>query len=281
MAGMTIVVFGARGSVGRHVLGGLLTAGETVRAATRRNVPAFDPAIPSVVADLDRPETLAPALTGVKGVFLYAHPAGIDGFVTAARDAGVRRVALLSSAAVTRPAAQDTPIGRRHRTVEQALESSGLEWTFVRGGMFATNTIGMWSRSIRHESTVRLAFPSARSAPVHEADLGELAAAALTGDGHAGKAYTVHGPESLTLREQVGAIAAALGRPITVEEVSEEAARADMSRTMPEIAVTAILRNWASSGGRPVETSSVVADVLGRPARTFAQWAADHADDFR
>lgn len=277
---MTIVVFGARGSVGRHVLGGLLVAGERVRAATRQPSATFDRSFESVVADLEKPETLAPALTGIKSAFLYAHPAGIDGFVTAARAAGVQRVVLLSSASVARPGAENSPISLRHRAVEEALRNSGLEWTFLRGGMFATNTIGMWSRSIRHENKVRLAFPDAQSAPVHEADLGALAVAALTTDGHAGKAYAAYGPESLTLREQVGAIAAALGRPIAVEEVTEEVARADMTRAMPEFAVTAILRNWASSAGRPVETSTVVADILGHPARTFAQWATDHADDF-
>ncbi|MFI1995389.1 NAD(P)H-binding protein [Actinoplanes sp. NPDC020271] len=274
---MTIVVFGARGRVGRQVLGGLLAAGEQVRAATRRESPDFE----AVTADLERPDTLVPALTGINGVFLYAVPAGIDGFVTAARAAGVRRVVLLSSASVVRPGARDTPISRRHRVVEEALESSGMEWTFLRSGMFATNTIGLWSRSVRRESTVRLAFPSAHSAPVHEADLAALAVAALTTGDHSAKAYTVYGPESLTLRDQVGAIAAATGRPIAVEEVTEEAARAQMSRSMPEAVVAATLRTWAASDGKPVETSTVVADVLGRPARTFAEWATDHADDFR
>lgn len=278
---MTTVVFGARGSVGRRVLDGLLAAGEKVRAATRHPSPAFDNALSSVVADLERPESLGAALTGVDSVFLYAVPAGIDGFVAAAREAGVRRVVLLSSASLGRAGAENSPISRRHQVVEDALASSGMEWTFVRGGMFATNTIGLWSRSIRLEGKVRLAFPEARSAPVHEGDLAALAVAALTSEGHSEKAYLVYGPESLTLREQVGAIGAAVGRSIAVEEISEEEARADMSRTMPEMAVTAILRNWASSGGRPVETSTVMADVLGWPAKTFAEWAVDHAEDFR
>src|SRR6266516_6823303 len=94
---MVTVVFGARGNVGRHVAAGLRAAGVPVRATSRNP----DPAQPEVVAaDLDRPETLAAALTGAERVFLYARPLGIDGFVTAARSAGVRHVVLLSSAAV-------------------------------------------------------------------------------------------------------------------------------------------------------------------------------------
>jgi uncharacterized protein YbjT (DUF2867 family) len=103
----------------------------------------------------------------------------------------------------------------------------------------------------------------------------------LTSDGHAGRAYTLWGPESLSLRDQVAAIAAAIGRPIAVETVSPERARAEMGRTMPEVAVTAILRVWAAGQGRPAEVSTVVAEVTGRPARTYAEWARDHADDFR
>ncbi|GAA3290848.1 NAD(P)H-binding protein [Dactylosporangium vinaceum] len=263
---MTVVVFGARGQVGRHVLAGLRDAGRPVRA-TGRSGP--------VIADLDRPETLPGALEGATAAFLYAHPAGIDGFVAAARAAGVRRVALLSSAAVTRPDAEQNPIARRHRAVEEALERSGLAWTFVRGGMFASNTIGLWAPSIRAESTVRLAYPDAQSAPVHEADLAALAVAALVTGEHDGRAYTVHGPASLSQADQVAAIAAALDRPITVERVSPAAARAEMVRSLPEAVADRLLHMWAAAGGAPVATSPQLA------TRTFAEWAAAHAEDFR
>ena len=278
---MTIVVFGARGSVGRQVINGLRAAGKRVRAAGRQPSGVFGPEIETVVADLERPETLGPALAGASGAFLYAHPAGIEGFVAAAQAAGVRQVALLSSAAVTWPGAEQSPIARRHRAVEEALERSDLEWTFVRGGMLATNTVGLWSRSIRAEGKVRLPYPDAQSAPVHESDLAALAVTALATGGHRGKAYTLLGPQSLTLREQVAAIAAAIHRPITVEVVPEQAAQAEMAQTMPDFAVTAILRNWAGAGAMPAETSSLIPQIVGRPARTFAEWAVDHADDFR
>jgi uncharacterized protein YbjT (DUF2867 family) len=278
---MTFVVFGARGSVGRNVLNGLLAAGVPARAVSREPSAAFGPDVERVAADLEKPETLGPALRGASGAFVYAHPAGIAGFVTAAREAGVRRVALLSSGAVTMPSADANPIARRHRVVEEALERSGLEWTFIRGGLFATNTIGLWSRPIREEGKVRVPYPDAQSAPVHEADLAAIAVEALVTGRLGGRAYQVWGPESLSLREQIGAIAAALGRPIAVEEVSEDEARAEMVRGLPDFAVTAILRNWAAGGDRPAETSSVVPEVLGRPARTFARWTADHVEDFR
>src|SRR4051812_7597264 len=138
---MTTVVFGARGNVGSQVAAALRAAGEDVRPTSR------DPKGAGVVADLTDPATLPAALAGAERVFLYAHPEGVDGFVGAARDAGVRRVVLLSSAALARPGNEDSPIARRHRAVEEAIEASGLEWTFLRAGMFATNT-RVWAPSI-------------------------------------------------------------------------------------------------------------------------------------
>lgn len=88
---MVTVVFGARGNVGRHVAGGLAALGVPVRLTSRTRDAAH------VAADLDAPETLPAALEGAAQVFLYAKPAGIDAFVTAARSAGVRHVVLLSS----------------------------------------------------------------------------------------------------------------------------------------------------------------------------------------
>jgi hypothetical protein len=53
-----------------------------------------------------------------------------------------------------------------------------------------------------------------------------------------------------------------------------------MSRTMPAPVVDAMLHIWASAD-RPAETSTLIPELLGRPARTFADWAAEHADAFR
>ena len=276
---MTTVVFGARGNVGARVTAALRAAGEDVRP-TSRDPERAGLGAGAVAADLTDPATLPAALAGAEQVFLYAHPEGVDGFVGAARAAGVRRVVLLSSAALARPGNEDSPIARRHRAVEEAIEASGLEWTFLRAGMFATNT-RVWAPSIVAAQRVGLPYPEAQTAPLHEADIAAVAVEALTAGGHAGRAYTLWGPESLTLREQVAAIAAAIGRPIAVETVSPDRASAAMGRTMPEMAVAAILRVWAAGQDRPAEVSTVVAQVTGRPARTYVEWARDHADDFR
>jgi len=279
---MVTVVFGARGNVGRHVAAGLRAAGVPIRATGRDpHAPGFPPDTPVVAADLDSPETLPAALEGAEKVFLYAKPDGIDGFVAAARSAGVQHLVLLSSASVVFPDAEHHPIAQMHRVVEVAIENSGIDWTFIRPGMFATNTLWWWAQPIRTDSIVRTAYPDAQVSPIHEKDMAALAVTALTEPGHLRQAYTLYGPESLTIRQQVEHIGEAIGRKITLDVISVEEARSDLARSMPAIGVEAIMNMLAASVDRPAETSTVVEEVTGRPAHTFAQWAQDHADDFR
>ncbi|MRH92662.1 NAD(P)H-binding protein [Nocardia sp. SYP-A9097] len=279
---MGTVVFGARGNVGHHVVAGLSEAGEQVRLTSREpGAAGFPPGAEVVAADLEQPETLPAALDGAERVFLYAKPEGIDGFVAVAEAAGVRQVVLLSSGAVSLPDPARSPIAQMHIAVESAIEKSSLEWTFIRPGMFATNTLWWWQRSIREEGVARLPYPDSRTAPIHEKDMAAIAVAALTEPGHSGRAYSVFGPEAPTLREQVLAIGAAIGREIACEVVSPEQARAEMSKTMPQIGVDAIMAGWEAGTVAAPQVSTIVEEVTGRPAHTFAQWAKDHADDFR
>lgn len=104
---------------------------------------------------------------------------------------------------------------------------------------------------------------------------------ALTEPGHGHQAYTVNGPQSLTLRCQVEHIGDAIGREIRLELVSREQAQAELSKTMPPIGAETILHAWEAGNGTPARTSVIIEKITGRPALTIAQWAADHADDFR
>ena len=167
---MTVLVTGARGAIARNVINQLLDAGVTVRAASR--VPGatdLPEGVEPVRVDFTAPETLAPALEGVEKVFLYAAHEGIEAFTAAAQEAGVKHVVLLSSAASADP---ENQIGRMHYVVEQALEASGIPWTFVRPAMFATNSL-WWAESIRKEGVVRLPYPDAPVNPIHERDIAE------------------------------------------------------------------------------------------------------------
>lgn len=273
-----ILVTGATGNVGRHVVRGLVEAGQPVRALTRDPDRAALPAGVEVVrGDLTRPESLTGALDGVDRVSLFPVPEAVQGFLDVASRAGVRRIVVLSSAA----AASSNGIGRRHLAVEQAVEAAGAEWTHVRPGAFASNALWNWGPSIRAEGVVRAPYGDAAVAPVHEADIAAVITTALLEEGHTGRRYELSGPQSLTHREQVEILGRAIGRDIAFVELSPEQARERMLRTVPEPVVDALLGLWAAAVGVPATVLPTVEQVTGHQARSFAQWAAEHADRFR
>ncbi len=278
---MSILVTGARGSIGKGVLAGLLSAGETVRASSRDPKPGDFPAEVEVVrADLSNPESFPHLLAGVHTLFLYANAQAPEGFAAAAQKAGVEHVVLLSSSSVLFPHPENNPIAAMHLKVEQALQKSGLDWTFVRPGYFATNTL-RW-QSIRTERIFRTAFPEGSACLVHERDIAEIAVRALTNGVHRSKAYLVPGAGPLTVREQVAAIAEALGEPVRLQEVDVATYRAELLTQIPENLADRLIQFKGQIPQVSVEFRvDAVPELLGRPALSFAEWAKDHAADFR
>ncbi|WP_030414742.1 SDR family oxidoreductase [Streptomyces sp. NRRL S-1448] len=284
-----IVVTGATGNIGRRLVDRLLADGAAVRALTRDPARAQLPAGAEVVrADLTGSAAdFVPLLDGADALFLNLAAGGDRAalaLVEAAAKAGVRRIVLNSSMAVTDTPADETNfIARMHATLERAVRDSGLEWTFVRGGNYATNALS-WAPAIRDSGVVRDAHPGAQGVPVHEADLADVAAVALldrTGT-HNGQAYLVTGPEPLTVADQVAEIGRAIGRETRVEQITEEAAAEAMSGPhLPKEAALELVRMFGSTVDAPAfPISDAVERVTGHPARTFAQWARDHAGDF-
>ena len=278
---MTILVIGARGNIGAIVLRELLAAGAAVRVAGRDPRPGqFANGVDAVRADLSDPATLPGALSGVRKVFLYAHPETAADFAAAARQAGVEHVVLISSYSVLAPAATFNPIAQMHLTVERALDDAGLNRTFIRPGYFATNSL-RW-QSIRTERVLRTAFPEAVTAPVHERDIAEVAVRALLDDAAPKAAYPVLGAGPVTIRHQVAAIAAALGEPVRLQEVDVDTYRTELLTQLPAPLVDRLIEAGGSVLPLPADVATdAVPELLGRPALTFADWARDHATDFR
>ena len=274
---MTILITGARGRVSQSLVRQLLAAGQKVRAAGRAPDVVHLPADVEVMrADLAEPDSLGPALAGVTKVFLYAEPGGLSGFIAAARAAGIERIVLLSARGAD--LAADDAIMRAHGKAEAAVEDSGIAWTFLRPGGFATNRL-WWAGSIRERGLVRDPFPDSHSALIHEADIAAVAVRALTEPGHESARYTLTGPESLTGRDQVGLISRAIGRPLRIETEDLDEYRRSLSR-WPDQIVEARIRRLARLNEHHDPTTDAVRELTGRPARTFAEWAADHASDF-
>jgi len=268
-----ILVIGATGKVGRNVVPGLLERDAAVRALTRDPNAARLPTDVEVVAgDLSDPQRLSEHLGDAEAVFLVWPFFGDEGADEVVRMLAqrARRVVYLSAEAA----------GKRRDSfwarLERAIEGSATEWTFLRPTGFAANTL-MWAEQIRESGIVRWPYGQAARSLIHERDIADVAVRALTEDGHAGARYVLTGPEALTQVEQVSQIGTALGRTVRWEELSREDAERELAGRVPDTA----LDTWASFVEAPEVVTSTVREVTGEPARSFAEWARDHADDFR
>ncbi|MGY0003422.1 SDR family oxidoreductase [Micromonospora sp. I033] len=277
-----ILVTGATGNVGRRVVERLAAAGHDVRAVTRDPSRAELPAgVEVVAADLADPETMRPHLDGVRAVFL------IWPFVDSATTARLapRVAAVLAGAGAPRvvyvsAASAEADPGSFWAMVERAVVASGLPWTMLRPTGIATNTLA-WAESIRAEGVVRWPYGAAARSMVHEDDIAAVAVEALTTDRHDRRTYVLSGPQTVTQAEQVRIIGAAIGRDLRWQEVPAEAVRPMLAVAMGSATFAdAALTGWAAMAETPEQVTGDVAAVLGRPARTFAHWAADHAADF-
>jgi uncharacterized protein YbjT (DUF2867 family) len=273
------LITGATGKMGGLVLSQLVTMGARARVLVRNPEAArFPPQVEMVRGDLTLHETLDACFDGIDSVFLvWTAPPATVAAVLERIAKGVRRIVFLSAPLKTAHPffQQPNPVRAMAEQIEQLIETSGLDWTFLRPGVFAGNARHWWVPQIRAGDVVRWPYLSVPTAPIDERDIATVAVRTLCEDGHAGAEYVLTGPQSLTQLEQVSTIGRVIGRSLQIEEISPEEARS-------ELRIPALLLNaWAAALGQPAFVTSTVAEITGRPARTFLDWATDHAAEFR
>ncbi|MFC7456483.1 SDR family oxidoreductase [Brachybacterium sp. GCM10030267] len=270
-----ILVTGATGNTGRHVVAGLLAEGYRVRALTRDPERAALPEGADVVAgDVRRPADVAAAARGATAAYLIwpgtDDEAAGAGEVIEALARRVGRVVYLS--------ATEAEEGGVWGAVERAIRDSVPQWTFLRVSGLAVNALA-WSDQI-HRGVVRAPFGRMRRSLVHEQDVAAVAVRALVDDGHAGRSYVLTGPEAISQIDQVRVIAEEAEHDAVWEEQTAADARPALAAEVGEDFADMILAAWAASADTPEPVSQDVARVLGRPPLTFRQWARDHRADF-
>jgi uncharacterized protein YbjT (DUF2867 family) len=275
------LVVGATGTIGGYVLSGLVEHGIPVRAGVRDPAKVVFPEQVEVVPmDLSQPETFQPALQGIEKVFLYAHAATAEEFAKVAEGTGVKHIVLLSSQAAESERWEEGFNSRRHREAELPLECSGLGWTFLRPGSFDSNTLSYWAKPIQDERLVRMAYPEAQMAPIHERDIAEVGVRALLDMSLNQTALRLTGPESLTQRKMVKCIAEAISAEVRIKELTHAEARKMFSSFMPVEYADITLNALKKNDGIPDLVTDTVERILGRPARTFSQWSKENARSF-
>lgn len=276
-----ILVTGATGLIGTRLVRCLVAGGEKVRAVTRDPANAGLPGEVEIVSAAE----IESALDGVRSVFLNPRAVGTAAprLLELARKHGVCTVVALAATNVDDEEDRQPSRyrGDFNREVEAAAIDSGLAWVSLRPSMFATNAIGLWAREIRGGDVVRMPYPDAAWAPLTEDDLAQAAAVALRTDLFAGRKLELTGPQSLTQAEMIDVIATVLGRELRVERVAPESVESAMAGAgFPIDFVRALLRLQAEYSTRPAPVRGELAEVLGRPAQTFAAWVADNAAAF-
>jgi len=279
-----ILVIGGTGTIGRQILSQLVAKGAQVRAMARNPDAACLPAQVEVVrGDLTLPGTLDGCLDGIDTVFLLwtAPPAAVVPALERITK-HARRIVLLSAPIKTQHPLfqQPNPLRAIFEQIERLIETSGVQRTFLRPGMFAANALSWWAPQIRAGNVVRWPYLAAPTAPIDERDIAAVAVRALCDDGHAGAEYVLTGPQSLSQFEQLSTIAGVIGRSLRIEEITPDEARRELLRIGPAAAVNMLLQAWAAAIGQPAHVTSTVAEITGAPAKTFLEWAIDNAAEF-
>lgn len=278
-----VLVTGATGNVGAEVVRLLQGRGCTVRAAVRGvrpSEPVFDGRTEYVEFDFERPETYAPAVESITGLFLVRPPAisdtkrYINPVIDAARTAGVEHIVFLSLLG-----AEKNPLVP-HRKIETYLESSGVAYTFLRASFFMQNLSTTHREDIRDRDEIYVPADKGRTSFIDVRDIAAVGARTLTESGHKGRAYALTGPEALDYSEVADIFTEVLGRKIIYANPSVLSfVRKMRKRGWPSgfVLVMAGIYTTARLGlaGRVTEET---ARLLGREPTTMRRFVEDYKE---
>jgi uncharacterized protein YbjT (DUF2867 family) len=273
-----VLVTGATGTVGRHLVESLNVRGVPLRRAVRTVTDTDTADDQTCRFDFADTSTWAPALEGVDRVFLMRPPAISDitgvirPFIAELARRGIRQTVVLSLMGVN-PAMP-------HYRLERDVRAAGLPATMLRPAFFMQNLETAYRSDIVDHDRIRLPAGSARTSFIDTRDIADVAAVALTApEVHAGKAYTLTGGAALGWNAVASLLSAELGRPIHYEPISLLAARREMTAAgLPTTYVNVqLLIHVVARLGLADTITPELTHLLGRPARTLA----DYIHDFR
>ncbi|WP_072481937.1 NmrA family NAD(P)-binding protein [Amycolatopsis australiensis] len=266
-----VLVIGGTGTTGGRVVAGLRANGVTARAATRK------PGEPGQVRfDWTDRATHADAVRGCSAVYLLA-PVGeadparlVEPFLRDALAAGVRRVVLLGSSAVT---AETPGLGGLSRLVRAAPE-----WAVLRPSWFMQNFTGAHpvAQGVR-DGEIVTATGDGRVAFVDAGDIAAVAVRALTDPEPHNTEHVLTGPSALSYAEAASVVSARLGRPVRHRAVStaELTARLAASGMPADFAAVLAALDEDIRRGAEDRVTPAVEQVTGRPARAFATFVEE------
>jgi uncharacterized protein YbjT (DUF2867 family) len=283
----TILLIGATGTVGRQLVSELLPTNTKLRALLRNPDSAnLPPAIEKFRGDITVPDSLIPALQNTDAVFLVwtaplaTAPAVIDHIAQ-----HTQRLVFLSAPHQTPHPffQQPNALSAMLSSIERHIESTSLQHTFLRPGMFAANCIDWWAPAFRNNDVIRWPLLQTPTAPIDTRDIAAVAARIFTDphpQSHAAQNYVITGPESLTQLQQLQIIADTINRPLRYEDLSADQAREAQIPPFALPVLNMLLAAWTAALGQPAYVTTTVTDLLARPAHSFRDWAQHNAAAF-
>jgi uncharacterized protein YbjT (DUF2867 family) len=163
---------------------------------------------------------------------------------------------------------------------EAAVRDSGLDWTVLRPSGFMSNAL-QWIPQLRAGDVVREPFADVPIATIDPFDIAAVAALTLTSDGHNQRSYRLTGPESLLPADRAAILGGVLGQDLRLVAEPDDDARLRMGESMPGTMVDAFFQFFRRGGYDDSHVDDTAARLLGRPPRTFRDWALAHAGAFR
>jgi uncharacterized protein YbjT (DUF2867 family) len=215
---MKVLVIGCTGTVGSHVARGLAQQGVSVRCMTRSpdKTKGLPSGIEGCIADLDKPETLSGAFSGVDGVFLLV-PVGRDetkqglAAVAAAKSAGVKKIMYMS---VNMPEGSEViPHFASKIPIENAVKESGIAYTILKPNNFFQNDLSV-KDTIMQYGLYPTPLGKIGSNRVDVRDIADCAVNALTKTWFEGRIYSLHGPDTLTGNDMARIYSKYVGRDV-------------------------------------------------------------------
>jgi uncharacterized protein YbjT (DUF2867 family) len=278
-----VLVTGATGNTGSGLVPALRSAGVDVRAFVRNESkaqPLKDAGAEIVVGDLDRPETIEPAVEGVDKIYLLTwngptQAQQAENVIKAAKQAGKPHIVRHSMWG------PESRIIKQGRQVEEALKSSGLPWTLVKPTFFMQNTM-MAAQTIASDGVIYWAMKDGKLGMIDLRDIVDAAVAVLTSSGHEGKSYILTGPAAISFHDVAATFSKVLGKDVKYVSVPGEAALDSMLGIgMPEWIAKGYVELFEGfSENFANRATDNVAILTGHPARSFEQFARDFAQVF-
>jgi uncharacterized protein YbjT (DUF2867 family) len=282
-----VLVTGATGTVGAHVVRALQRRGTPVRAFVRDPEKAtrlLGAEVELAVGGFDDHAALRGAVDGVERVFLACanHPQQVPwetAVIDAAAAAGVRRIVKLSAFG----AQSGSPVAflDANSRIEEHLRRSGVAWTILRPTFLMSNLL-RGAGGVRTEDAFLVPGAGAKIALVDPRDVAEVAAAVLTGAGHDGRHYDLTGPESVTFDDVAEHLTAVLGRRIDFVALSDDQAttRFTAAGAPPWYVANVVTLFDILRQGRQAEVRDTVGALSGREPCSSRQYLHDHAGAF-